>query len=111
MDQQCLDGIGKFIQLTGSNSVEFKVVKDQLEAEVSNLRGAAECLSTDGNISSDGVSTLRTCMRYIRQQGEIAELMKKYRQLVEKDCQDISEMIRFSAQVDNDIAQSVKTLE
>lgn len=66
-------------------------------------------VSTSG-VSSDGVDTLVTSMKYIQQHKQIAELLSLYKQLISKDADDIKEMQNAVSTMDRLIAGNIDNL-
>lgn len=88
---------------------EFKVNSAQLEAELGQLEAAANNLTTNGaDISSEGVSTLKTSMRYIEQQKEIGKIIGLYAELLRKDIRDIRAMQASAEKMDETLAAGLR---
>lgn len=72
-----------------------------LSNEISSLTGSGSALnSTSSEISSDGVSTLDTAVKYIDQHGQIAELLNLYKKLILKDASDLSQTMETVSTTD-----------
>ena len=69
---------------------EIKVNKIELDLQLNALNLSGVTIDTDvSGVTSDGVETLVTSLKYIEQHKQIAELMNLYKQLVIKDAADI----------------------
>lgn len=90
---------------------EIKVNKEGLANQLSLLKTSGNDIdvSTSG-VSSDGVDTLVTSMKYIQQHKQIAELLSLYKQLITKDADDIKEMQNAVSTMDRLIAGNIDNL-
>ncbi len=90
---------------------EIKVNKEGLayQLEIMKTSGNDIDVSTSG-VSSDGVDTLVTSMKYIQQHKQIAELLSLYKQLISKDADDIKEMQNAVSTMDRLIAGNIDNL-
>lgn len=69
---------------------EIKVNKIALDFQLNALSMSGVTIDTDvSGVTSDGVETLVTSLKYIEQHKQIAELMNLYKQLIIKDVADI----------------------
>lgn len=86
---------------------EIKVNKVELALQLNALNLAGEAISVDvSSITSDGVDTLDTSLKYIEQHKQIADLMDLYKQLIAKDAGDIKSMQNAVSQLDIMMSQS-----
>ena len=90
---------------------EIKVNKEGLayQLEIMKTSGNDIDVSTSG-VSSDGVDTLVTSMKYIQQHKQIEELLSLYKQLISKDADDIKEMQNAVSTMDRLIAGNIDNL-
>lgn len=83
---------------------EFKI-SSGLASEISEMKNAGEALNASiEDLSSDGVSTLKTSMMFIRESQEILELITLYRRLVLKDVADLSNMMSTAEEMDQEMS-------
>lgn len=86
---------------------EIKVNKMELVLQLDALNSAGESINIDvSSITSDGVETLNTSLKYIEQHKQIADLMDLYKQLIAKDAKDIKAMQNAVSQLDVIMSQS-----
>lgn len=84
---------------------EFKL-SQKFRDEISELKNAGDTMnSSAAEISSEGVDTLKTSMKYIEQHEEIIELMNLFRSLVIKDAGDLETMMAAVEDADTASAQ------
>lgn len=88
---------------------EIKLHKQLLAIQIGSLKDACSNIDTSGaEVSNDGVSTLDTSVKYIEQHKQISELLKIYKQLIEKDAEDIKEMQKAVTLLDVSISETFK---
>lgn len=72
---------------------EFKLTKE-FSDDIESLRSAAEKVNSSASvISTDGIGSLKTSVRYTEQHKAIMELMTMYEELLLKDASDLNEMV------------------
>lgn len=87
---------------------EFKLTKG-FGDDIEDLRSAAEKVnSTASAISTDGIDTLKTSVRYTMQHTAIMELMTMYKELLIKDISDLNEMVATVKAADSKSASEYK---
>lgn len=78
---------------------EFKIyggIKD----EINSFESPGGSFSGSSAVSTDGVSTLKTSVKYVNQHKKIATLLNLYRQLLEKDASDLRAVVEETEQLD-----------
>ncbi len=85
---------------------EFKIA-DGIDAQVASLSSAGGQISSDSSVDMPAGLSLETCARYIEQQRQIANLLRLYASLVEKDAIDIQKMVDNARRTDQTIAAAM----
>lgn len=79
---------------------EFKISK-ALSSEISTLKSKGEAIN-DGYSATptDGVSTLSAAVAFINEQKDIKKMLELYGQLLAKDANDLTEMVKSVEEAD-----------
>ncbi|MEE0931030.1 MAG: DUF5344 family protein [Acutalibacteraceae bacterium] len=86
---------------------EIKVNKVELSLQLNALSLSGTLIDTDvSGVTSEGVETLTTSLKYIEQHKQIAELMDLYKQLVIKDAAEIKAAQNAFSSLDSTVSRS-----
>lgn len=86
---------------------EIKVNKVELALQLNALSLSGGLIDTDvSGVTSEGVETLSTSLKYIEQHKQIAELMDLYKQLVQKDAADIKAAQKAFSSLDSRVSRT-----
>lgn len=86
---------------------EIKVNKVELSLQLNALSLSGTLIDTDvSSVTSEGVETLTTSLKYIEQHKQIAELMDLYKQLVIKDAAEIKAAQNAFSSLDSTVSRS-----
>lgn len=90
---------------------EIKVNKVELSLQLNALSLSGTLIDTDvSGVTSEGVETLTTSLKYIEQHKQIAELMDLYKQLVIKDAAEIKAAQNAFSSLDSTVSRLENTL-
>ncbi len=60
------------------------------------------------SVSAEGVSSLKTSVKFVEENNDIQQLLKLYQKLILKDVADLNEMMTSAEQLDKVIAKQMK---
>lgn len=82
---------------------EFKIYSG-IKDEINSFESPGSSFTNNSAVSTDGVSTLKTSVKYVNQHKKISKLLDLYRQLLEKDANDLRAVVKETEQIDARIA-------
>lgn len=84
---------------------EFKINQDCLAAEVDNVCGSNDAVNGGyAELSDHDLCTLRTALKTLEQHKKIKLMLTLYQELVDRDCQDLKNMIQEIIEMDENIS-------
>lgn len=87
---------------------EFKV-NPSLKGEITSFNNAGNEINTDiVSVTTSGVSSLKTSVKFVEEHKSIKQLLNLYQKLITNEVKDLNAMMKSAQDLDEDIAKRVK---
>ena len=83
---------------------QFKI-NSGIRGEITSFKSPSDSFTENTSVSTDGVSTLKTSVKYVQQHKDISKLLKLYRELLLKDAGDLEKMVVEVEMLDDRISK------